>query len=413
MATADYITAVLADSPKGYWTLGDAGPTSAADETGNGHTATGTSITWEQDGPEDSLAAGLAAPNSYLTISDSADWVFTDVTLEAWVYPGAAGAGGRMSILRHQASSGPYLFLALVNLVPEVGSQPDGFIQTRGSALTADTWYHLAAVRDRTAGTWTVYLNGSQIGTTIAAAGGSNIDISANLMIGAWAGGTSNRYDGRIAHVAYYTTALSSARVAAHYAAMFASGTDVEGTAQGLGGGAGTSSGIRTRTGTASGAGGGTGTAAGVRIRAGAAAGTGGGTGTAVGEVVHDSPTGTAQGLGGGTATATGTRVRTGVAFGDGAGSGAAAGVRVRSGTATGAGGGLGHATGVVYTEVTGTAFGDGGGVGTAVGTTIRPSVAAFATYVVPSDPWVLDVGSDPWDLEVPADPWSVLIGAP
>ena len=228
MAAADYIAAVLADLPRGYWTLEDAGPTNAADSSGNSHTATATSITWEADGPEDSLAVGLTAPNSYLTIPDSSDWVWTDVTLEAWVYPGAAGAGGRMSVIRHQAASGPYLFLALSNLVPEVGSQPDGFIQTRGSALTADTWYHLAAVRDRTAGTWTVYLNGSQIGTTISAAGGSNIDITGNLMIGAWAGGTSNRYDGRLAHVAYYTTALSAARVAAHYNAMLSSGTNVD-----------------------------------------------------------------------------------------------------------------------------------------------------------------------------------------
>lgn len=410
MASADYQAAVLDDTPAGYWILDDDGTgATAADASGNGNDATGTSITWEQAGPEDSGAVALDGSNSYLDIADSADWVFTDVTLEAWIYPAAIGAGGRMSIIRHQTAGSPYLFISLQNLVPEIGSFTDGVLLTRGSALTADTWYHFAAVRDRTAGTWTWYLNGAQLGTTTSASGGSNVDISGSLRIGAWAGGTSNRYAGRVAHAAYYTSALSAARIAAHYDAMVGAGPTT-GTATGQGGGTAAATGIRIRNGAASGSGGGSAASTGIRVRLGVAAGNGGGTGAAVGD---ENPVGSATGHGGGVATAVGLRTRAGVATGVGGGLAAGFGVRIRPGTAAGDGGGVGVAIGHPVTEIIGTASGDGGGVGTAVGVIVQRPVADAYTVHVPPDPWVYAVEPDPWVHEVPPDPWTVLIGAP
>lgn len=103
------------------------------------------------------------------------------------------------------------------------------FFATGTTALSAGSTYHVAAVFDHVAGAATIYVNGAVYQT--AAVTGTAANNGALFRIGANASSGINAYfDGRIDEVAYYGSALSSTRIAAHYAAATGAGGAPGGT---------------------------------------------------------------------------------------------------------------------------------------------------------------------------------------
>ena len=88
-----YSEVILADSPVGYWRLGESSGTSAADATGNGNTGTYTdSYTLAQTGDiagDTDKAVAFSGANStggYVAVPDVSALRFTSaLTFEAWI----------------------------------------------------------------------------------------------------------------------------------------------------------------------------------------------------------------------------------------------------------------------------------------------------------------------------------------
>lgn len=218
MALADYASAVLADSPLAYWELQEASG-NPQDSSGNGRHITTTSGT-----PDYRFATGPCGDDFGIQLAGgemfSRSVVSTatnNVTIELWykhvssgannqnmVYNGNSGSNGWGIIMG--SSSGP-TYRGLCGGVALLGAG--------ATALGTTNWHHLVINRDSgDSNRWKLYLDGavdnSNAGTTNPSAPAGNLGIGTTSLQAIYA------------HVAVYGTALSAARILAHYNAALA-----------------------------------------------------------------------------------------------------------------------------------------------------------------------------------------------
>jgi hypothetical protein len=95
-----------------------------------------------------------------------------------------------------------------------------GSIQAVVGATTITTLqtYHLVLTYDDTSKALKVYVNGVLDGTTTVT-GAANVASTQGMFFGALSARNIERFNGLMDEVAFYGTALSSTRIAAHYAA--------------------------------------------------------------------------------------------------------------------------------------------------------------------------------------------------
>ena len=155
---------------------------------------------------------GLYATGDYARVAPQNDFGFStgDFTLEAWVYigPDSTGVG---TIFDFRAETEPDT-AALLQI--NASNQPELYVNgatviTSGTAITAETWAHVALARD--GATTTLYLNGTSVGTW---ADSTNYGLAKPLTIGGDYAGNNvlegNIDDVRIIKgVAQYTTNFS------------------------------------------------------------------------------------------------------------------------------------------------------------------------------------------------------------
>ena len=92
-----------------------------------------------------------------------------------------------------------------------VNGGTDGFGSPNGSVLSANTWYHVAIVRESTTSLKS-YLNGVYEQTcTVSAASRS---ASSRMEFGAWSAGNNDPFSGRIHAIKIWNTALTEAEIA-------------------------------------------------------------------------------------------------------------------------------------------------------------------------------------------------------
>jgi hypothetical protein len=106
-----------------------------------------------------------------------------------------ANGGSRFRMQRRGNKVGAYI---------ESDSHSGGAALTGSTTIAANTWYHVALVKSST--TFTIYLNGSSDGS-ITQSGTFN---SQEGIIGAYFGGGSNFFGGKIDEAALFNSALSS-----------------------------------------------------------------------------------------------------------------------------------------------------------------------------------------------------------
>jgi uncharacterized membrane protein YgcG len=205
-AHSDYAQVVLEDDPAGYWRLGDGLDTSVmADETGHysGEYKNGAGGALQQgisgDGNTVAIFAGngtygyingIAAPHDAYTMEA---WVYADDTNPATIMQ--HGGGGALYI-----SGGRYVFKQVNTIV---------------TAPVGPTVGHF----DHVVGTWdgataSIYVNGH---LAASAASTTRPSGSATFYIGY--GDVAPWFRGYLDEAAYYPTALSAARVLAHFEA--------------------------------------------------------------------------------------------------------------------------------------------------------------------------------------------------
>lgn len=221
-----YVSEVLADSPLAYWRLEETSGTSAADSSGNGKTGTYQgSLDLGQPGLITSgLAlhchgsiAGVLVANAF-----SIPTATSPFTFEAWIKLTATGTRPIVSG-RNSTSANQNLDFGVNSgklYVQPRGDNNAGLItlQSPGNVNDGST-HHVVATRS-TAKLWTLYVDGSSVATQSdgLTSGCTNLNLAYI--------GQENRnllyMDGTIDEVAVYQTALSAARVLAHYNAGIA-----------------------------------------------------------------------------------------------------------------------------------------------------------------------------------------------
>ena len=213
-----YLTAVLADSPIHYWRLADPGGSLVHDigSTPRAMATNNFATVVPYTGP---ISDGGSAWFDALTTVNffDSDSRTTPCSAELWVW-------------QHYTRNA---FQGLFSMdVPGVTALCDIAISALGhpqanvaltsilsaSAITIQAWHHLVVTR--TAALSTLYVDGISVGTV---ATGAQAAANFNMAIGAYLassfGNTANPASANIAEVAMYGTALSAARVTAHFVA--------------------------------------------------------------------------------------------------------------------------------------------------------------------------------------------------
>lgn len=229
-ASQAYQDVVLSDAPYAYWPLTDASGTVATDVSGNlRHGAYQGAVT---------LGSATLVPNTAkkYTKLPGASTAYVDVTAAKSFCSGSAWSiecwVNVTSYAQQNIASSAQGVTLLSNV--NTSSPAVGLDWTLSSSQSNKFWYWPANLQDKysaanaipatgavshivltfSSGTLSIYLNGALVGSAIT--GATAPSATSFLQIGApsWTGGAMN---GLIGEVALYTTALSAARVLAHY----------------------------------------------------------------------------------------------------------------------------------------------------------------------------------------------------
>jgi hypothetical protein len=228
-----YASEVLADSPVLYWRLGDAaGSTTAADSSGNSRPGTtgggAANPTFGVAGAIadlDTAASFARASGQFVQRpNETALQITGNITCEAWInFGGTLPAAGFYPLMTKNLNSNETYAIDIrndgANIFVRWHIQTGAFVnQANSFAWAINTWYHIVCTYD--GANMKTYLNGSQLGTNTAQTG-AIATTTDRFTVGSWGNG-GDFFNGTIDEVALYGSALSLARIGAHYAAASA-----------------------------------------------------------------------------------------------------------------------------------------------------------------------------------------------
>jgi prepilin-type N-terminal cleavage/methylation domain-containing protein len=212
----------------GWWTFDEGSGSAAADSSGNGNagslTCTGggcANPTWTTGKVGNALSftgtAGAAGPGSYVSVASIP--TTSHMTMMAWIRPTTAANDQMfMSSVANNANYMRTLSGKAFSSVSVSGGPAQSTI-AGATTLANSTWYHVAGSFNGTA--QTVFLNGTQDGTTNATTTSANLNWPAGAFnIGIYLTGSVNPFVGIIDEVRIYNRALSAAEIAAMYNAQ-------------------------------------------------------------------------------------------------------------------------------------------------------------------------------------------------
>lgn len=212
-----YQATVLADSPVGYWPLTE-GTGTAADVSGGANPGTYVGGTSQVSGP---LGGDTATLFNGTTGRVSAPWkaAYLDndvLTMTAFIRRTATTTGTQGIVSKGKNDA--YLRLNGTSL-DFLKSNSADLGSSSGVTLGNDSlWHHVAIVKN--GATTHMYLDGVDVTgpiTNATMAAGEAISIGSDIANSV----AADFFNGRIAHAAYFNTALSPARIQAHIAAAW------------------------------------------------------------------------------------------------------------------------------------------------------------------------------------------------
>jgi hypothetical protein len=211
-----YAQQVLADAPVGWWRLNEVANTDAVvDAVGNqnGVYTNTAGVTVQQagiTGGEGTATKFASASTSYVAIADNAaQHVGNTFTIEAWVKltsPGTANYG-----IFSGVASKPGMFIDSTGAI-QVARAGVSVICVSTATITDTAFHHV--VWTKNGATTTLYLDGVNVTGVVTDFTFAN---ATTLVIGGYSATPSFPMNGTIDEVALYPTALSAARVLAHY----------------------------------------------------------------------------------------------------------------------------------------------------------------------------------------------------
>lgn len=134
----------------------------------------------------------------YLSIADNTgfDYGTGNFTVEFWMYPAAAKACQIYDHANSPASGVAGLFVNFTANSTVTAGQSYGSTYVTSSAVTLNTWHHVAVVRNGTA--WTIYINGNSSGTGSSAV---NLTASGPITIGGNSRNTAESFQGYLSNL--------------------------------------------------------------------------------------------------------------------------------------------------------------------------------------------------------------------
>jgi hypothetical protein len=200
-----------------------------ADASGNGRTATATAQVTRN---ATSLLASDPDPSANFTGSTGSrvsvpfgSWLNSaSFSVECWILPFTLA--DPMDLVTQDDDASPASELHFRLLISGTPKKIAGYIVGGGTlqvvvgatTIATSTTYHIVLTYDDTSKTYSIYVNGVLDGTTTVT-GSVNVASTQGMFFGALSARNIERFNGLMDEVAYYGTALSATRVAAHYAA--------------------------------------------------------------------------------------------------------------------------------------------------------------------------------------------------
>ena len=226
-----YFKAVTEDSPIAYWRLGEKSGSTAVDVIAARNGTHGSGVTVGVVGPMEPGARYNGTSNGITNVANNAAFSgWNDFAIEFWVkviaWPTGTSAGYLIDV--YNAVTGVNRGSWGINIRGPSTSNPDtliAFFSPNGStslvgpsipkaSVANSAWHYVAFTRAGT--TVTAYLDGNSVSTaTVSGALYANA-VDALMMGSAPSNAPANV---ELAECAIYNTALSAARIAAHYAA--------------------------------------------------------------------------------------------------------------------------------------------------------------------------------------------------
>ncbi|HWL66546.1 MAG TPA: LamG-like jellyroll fold domain-containing protein [Actinomycetota bacterium] len=229
-SAANYRGEVMADSPVGYWRLGEPTPNQSIDETGNGngiYKNVAQGVSGALDDSNAAITTRGGASHVVIPGRGNINNLTDELTLEAWVKPEWSKMGTNAAIIskpwRDGSWNSPWGQYGLVRLpgsnrlVFEFRDPSEGYHSvTSATSLSADTWYHVAGTFD--GDTLRIYINGELDHSSTWT--GSIAQRSSDLAIGTRSDSSPGEsWVGGIDEVAVYDHAVSAERVSMHFRA--------------------------------------------------------------------------------------------------------------------------------------------------------------------------------------------------
>jgi hypothetical protein len=210
----------------GWWNLDEGSGTSAADSSGNGNTGTTQNTpTWTASG-EINGALTLNGTNQDVAATETPSLILAGSwTASAWVKVAALPTSGNNVLLVSKSTNGggnaPNYSIGIDNTggvirwqtwFMDTGSGNNGIYYT--ATINLNTWYFVTGVWDNTAKNLYLYVNGTQVGSTLNVPGVSPLTTGGNTLdIGDHHGFAGSYLNGTIDDVRVYNRALSAAEV--------------------------------------------------------------------------------------------------------------------------------------------------------------------------------------------------------
>ncbi len=230
-----YRNAVNSDAPAGYWRLGEKSGTTVFDASGAGNTGNYVnSVALNEPGsspsevdPAANFSSGIASiPNSASLNPTSA------ITVEAWIKPLAVTNIDKWAVAKVNSSLSIFDYAIYLSTASGSARTVRFYLSTSGAtnaslnaslAFGDGQWTYVVGTWD--GATMRLYINGSQVAST-ALTGTLHTDPTA-LVVGGLS--SASPFPGLLDETAVYPTALSAARVQAHYSAASGACSDIAG----------------------------------------------------------------------------------------------------------------------------------------------------------------------------------------
>lgn len=226
-ARQSYRSAVIADTPRAYWRLGENAPNVTANEENGlyaGTYTTGVLLGYNGAGnSEHDLSAAFTSTEKVTAASSSlATDALAAYSIEAWINTQATPNNSPFFVKRLAAGSGTYMYVSSTAGAVNFGRVAGGVTVEVGTSAVASTgsWAHVVGTYDGTTATTAMKIYGNGVKGAPAASTVSMAAVSTQIVIGAITGLGGGAFVGFIDEVATYSAALSSDRVLAHYNAM-------------------------------------------------------------------------------------------------------------------------------------------------------------------------------------------------